>query len=255
MNEQIKIAMRDVFFSYQGRDVLRGISADFRENSITAIVGPSGVGKSTLLTTMNRLWESTPGATMKGTVKIKFNGSFHDICSPSYPLPQLRRQVGMVFQVPNPLPMSIYKNVAFPLKLAGQKDKEQTRCKVEKALRQAYLWEEVKDRLNEDAMSLSIGQQQRLCIARALVLEPEVLLLDEPTSSLDTAAASVIEDLLLNLKERHTIIVVSHYRDQVSRIADRVVEILGGGALSIDNGNGGKQDADICQQSGICDRT
>src|SRR4030042_3290033 len=186
VDERVKVTMRDVYFSYQGREVLRGISADFKENSITAIVGPSGVGKSTLLTTMNRLWESTPGATMKGTVKIKFNGSFHDICSPSYPLPKLRRQVGMVFQVPNPLPMSIYKNVAFPLKLAGRKDKEQARRSVEAALSQAYLWEEVKDRLNEDALSFSVGQQQRLCIARALVLEPEVLLMDEPTSSLDT---------------------------------------------------------------------
>ena len=238
MDERVKVTMRDVYFSYQGREVLRGISADFKEGSITAIVGPSGVGKSTLLTTMNRLWEGTPGAAMKGTVKIKFNGSFQDIYSPSYPLPQLRRRVGMVFQVPNPLPMSIYRNVAFPLKLAGRTDKEQTRQSVERALSQAHLWEEVRDRLNEDAMSLSVGQQQRLCIARALVLKPEVLLMDEPTSSLDTAAASVIEDLLLNIKERHTIIVVSHYLDQVRRIADRVVELSGGGVFCINDGNG-----------------
>jgi phosphate transport system ATP-binding protein len=240
MDETVKVKIRDVYFSYQAREVLRGVSADFKENSITAIVGPSGVGKSTLLTTMNRLWESVPGAAMKGTVKIKFNGSFHEISSPSYPLPQLRRQVGMVFQVPNSLPMSIYKNVAFPLKLAGRKDSEETRRGVERALSQAYLWEEVKDRLNEDALSLSVGQQQRLCIARALVLEPEVLLMDEPTSSLDSTAASVIEGLLLNLRERLTIIVVSHYLDQVRRIADRVVELSESGALSIDDGKGGE---------------
>ena len=247
MDERIKITMRDVFFSYQGRDVLKSISVDFKENSITAIVGPSGVGKSTLLTTINRLWENTPGAAMRGTVKIKFNGSFQNICSPSYPLPQLRRQVGMVFQVPNPLPMSIYKNVAFPLKLAGRKDKEQIRFKVEKALRQAFLWEEVKDRLNDDALSLSIGQQQRLCIARTLVLEPEVLLMDEPTSSLDATAASVIEDLLLGLKVHLTIILVSHYLDQVKRIADRVVEFSGDGALSVSDENGEGRKTQFCK--------
>jgi len=240
MEERIKVKIRNLFFSYKGRDVLKGINADFKENSITAVIGPSGVGKSTLLMTMNRLWESIPDARMKGSVEIRFNGSFHDICSPSYPLPQLRRQVGMVFQVPNPLPMSIYKNVAFPLKLAGRKDKEQTRQDVEKALRQAYLWEEVKDRINNDAFSLSIGQQQRLCIARALVLEPEILLLDEPTSSLDQKAATMIEELLLEIKERYTIIVVSHYLDQVKRIADNVIELSGCGDGVINHGNGVK---------------
>ncbi len=240
MVERVKVRIRNLCFSYKGREVLKKFSADFQENSITVIVGPSGVGKSTLLTTMNRLWESIPGASMKGSVEIKFNGSFKDICSPSYPLPKLRRQVGMVFQVPNPLPMSIYKNVAFPLKLSGRKDKDQIRRSVEKALNQAYLWEEVKDRLNDDALSLSIGQQQRLCIARALVLEPEILLLDEPTSSLDATAAKVIEDLLLDLKHRYTIIVVSHYLDQVKRIADVVVELSADMVLPIDVGNGGK---------------
>jgi len=228
MEERVKVKIRELFFSYQGRSVLKGISADFEEHSITAIIGPSGVGKSTLLTTINRLWETIPGAVMRGRVEIKFNGSFQDIYRPSFSLPQLRRKVGMVFQVPNPLPMSIYKNVAFPLKLAGMKDKDKIRQKVEKALNQAYLWEEVKDRLNEDALSLSIGQQQRLCIARTLVLEPEILLLDEPTSSLDKKAATVIENLLSNIKSRYTIIIVSHYLDQVRRIVDHVIELSDG---------------------------
>lgn len=238
MEEQVKVRIRDLSFAYKGREVLKKVNADFRENSITVIVGPSGVGKSTLLTTFNRLWESIPEATVKGTVEIKFNGSFKDIGSPDYPLPQLRRKVGMVFQVPNPLPMSIYKNVAFPLKLAGRRDEKTIRQSVEKALNQAYLWEEVKDRLNDDALSLSIGQQQRLCIARALVLEPEILLLDEPTSSLDTTAAKVIEELLLELKQRYTIVVVSHYLDQVKRIADVIVKISEGGVLVTLPGNG-----------------
>lgn len=240
MEGKAKVKIRDLFFSYKGRDVLKGVNADFKENSITAVIGPSGVGKSTLLMTMNRLWESIPDAAMKGSVEIKFNGSFQDICRSSYPLPQLRRQVGMVFQVPNPLPMSIYKNVAFPLKLAGLKDKQEVRHRIEKALNQAYLWEEVKDRLNDDALSFSIGQQQRLCIARALVLDPEILLLDEPTSSLDRKAATMIEDLLLEIKRSYTIIVVSHYLDQVKRIADNVIELSGCGDGVINHGNGGK---------------
>jgi len=134
----------------------------------------------------------------------------------------------MVFQVPNPLPMSIFKNVAFPLKLAGFCDKQAAAEKVEEALRRAYLWEEVRDRLTDHAMQLSGGQQQRLCIARALILEPQILLLDEPTSSLDATAAAVIEGLLVNLKKRCTILVVSHYLAQVQRIADRVLELADG---------------------------
>ncbi|MEW6378276.1 MAG: ATP-binding cassette domain-containing protein [bacterium] len=221
----VKIKTAHLYFSYHDHYVLRDITVQFIENSITAIIGPSGVGKSTFLMTLNRLWEGIPGAKMKGMVEIKFNGNFHDIYSRSYPLPQLRRTVGMVFQVPNPLLMSIYKNVAFPLKLAGIKDKSLIGHKVEQALKNAHLWEEVKNRLADSALALSGGQQQRLCIARALVLEPEILLLDEPTSSLDSKAGAVIEELLLNIKEHCTILTVSHYLDQVKRIADTVVEL------------------------------
>ena len=225
MHREIKIKVAQLCFSYQGHKVLENITAQFEENSLTAIVGPSGIGKSTFLTTLNRLWENIPETKMRGTVEMRFDGGFHNVYNGSFSLPRLRRLVGMVFQTPNPLPMSIYRNIAFPLKLAGEKDKKLVADKVEKALKRAYLWQEVKDRLDGNANALSGGQQQRLCIARALVLEPEILLLDEPTSSLDSKAAAIIEELLLSLKSNCTLIVVSHYLDQVSRIADRIVEL------------------------------
>lgn len=224
----IKIRVTDLTFSYRGRRILDGITEQFTEFAVTAIVGPSGVGKSTFLMTLNRLWENIPQAQMSGTVEMKFDGQFRDIHNPSFSPSRLRRLVGTVFQKPNPLPMSIFRNVAFPLTLSGEKNKRLIAERVEEALRKAYLWEEVKDRLNQSALALSGGQQQRLCIARSLVLEPQVLLLDEPTSSLDERAAAVIEDLILHLKERITILAVSHYLDQVKRIADRVVKFSGG---------------------------
>lgn len=226
--EMIKIRVADLSFFYRKRAVLKNINADFKESTITALVGPSGAGKSTFLTTMNGLWKTTPEASMTGQVLIRFDGVLQDIYSDYLPVPRLRRLVGMVFQTPNPLPMSIYRNIAFPLKLAGESRRDIIEPKVEEALRRTYLWEEVKDRLADDALTLSGGQQQRLCIARALVLEPQVLLLDEPTSSLDETAGRVIEELLLSLKERLTLLVVSHYLDQVKRIADRVINFSSG---------------------------
>jgi phosphate transport system ATP-binding protein len=224
MIDTTKIRVANLHFSYRGRQVLRDVTMNLTENSITAITGPSGVGKSTFLLTLNRLWENVPEAAMQGRVEIKLQGRFRDVYARDLPVTELRKMVAMVFQAPNPLPMSIRKNIAFPLKLAGEKNREVISCKVESALKMANLWEEVKDRLNDDARNLSGGQQQRLCIARALVLEPEVLLLDEPTSSLDKASTTVIEELLTGLKDRLTILVVSHYLEQVIRISDRVVE-------------------------------
>jgi len=228
MSREIKIKVDKLCFWHHSRPVLKDINVEFEEHALTAIVGPSGIGKSTFLMTLNRLWENTPEARMEGSVGIKFDGNFRNIYDRSFPPPELRRLVGTVFQAPNPLPMSIYKNIAFPLKLAGKKDKNLITDKVEKALERAYLWREVKDRLSEDATTLSGGQQQRLCIARSLVLEPEILLLDEPTSSLDSKSAAVIEKLLRSLRDTCTLIVVSHYLDQVSRIADRVLSLSDG---------------------------
>lgn len=222
MDSKLKISIEDLHFSYKDTPVLSGANLRIMENTINAIVGPSGIGKSTFLTTLNRLWETSPGARFHGKVEICFRGIPQDIYDRDFPATTLRRKVGMVFQTPNPLPMNIFRNVAFPLKLAGKTPRGETEESVEKALRQAYLWDEVKDRLQKEALLLSGGQQQRLCIARALVLEPEVLLLDEPTSSLDEKAGSVIEDLLVDLKKNCTIVMVSHYLDQVRRIANTV---------------------------------
>lgn len=228
MDAKIKIQLRDLSFYYGDRLVLDRVGAGFAEGAITAIVGPSGQGKSTLLTTVNRLWEEIPGARVRGTVEILIEGKMVNIYGNGYPVNRLRQKVGMVFQDPNPLPMSIYKNVAFPLKLSGERQKHKIETRVREALSSAFLWDEVKDRMDADARSLSGGQQQRLCIARALILNPEVLLLDEPTASLDAKAAGVIEDLLLNLKSHCTILMVSHYMEQVQRVADCVMELAHG---------------------------
>ncbi|WP_300459190.1 ATP-binding cassette domain-containing protein [Desulfobacula sp.] len=218
MEKEIKIQTKHLWFYYHGRTILENIQVEIEKNVITSLIGPSGQGKSTFLMTLNRLWENIDGARAKGSVDINFGNGFEDIYT--VPVSRLRRQVGMVFQVPNPLPMSIFKNVAFPLRLMGEKDQIRIAQKVRDALERTFLWGEVKDRLSEDARTLSGGQQQRLCMARALILEPQVLLLDEPTSSLDETSGRVIEDLLLDLKRTCTIVLVSHYMDQVKRIAD-----------------------------------
>ncbi len=220
MENEIKIKVKDLWFYYHQQPVLKNINIEIESNKITSISGPSGQGKSTFLMTLNRLWENIPGTKVHGSIKINFNNRFEDIFHKSLPLPLLRRKVGMVFQTPNPLPMGIYKNIAFPLKLMGEKNRELNFLKVKSALKKAFLWDEVKERLSQDAGVLSGGQQQRLCMARTLVLKPEVLLLDEPTSSLDETSGRIIEELLLELKKKCTIILVSHYMDQVKRISD-----------------------------------
>jgi len=225
MDKPVKIRVENLTFSYHQTQIFENINLDFTDHAITAITGPSGRGKSTFLSILNRLWESQPFAAMQGKVWIHLDGQWVDIYGRTLSKPDLRRKVGMVFQTPNPLPMSIYKNMAFPLKLTGMTDKTLVDAKVTAALQQAFLWDEVKDRLHDSAFGLSGGQQQRLCIARALVSRPEILLLDEPTSSLDAGAASVIEDLLTELKKQCTLIVVSHYLDQVSRIADNALRL------------------------------
>jgi phosphate transport system ATP-binding protein len=231
MEKRVKIRTENLSFSYNGRTILRNTSIAFAENEISAIVGPSGSGKSTFLMTLNRLWETIPHCTLQGVIEMKFNDRFQDIYQKHYPVTRLRRQVGMVFQTPNPLPMSIYKNVAFPLQLKGGVAKETVRTRVVECLQKVRLWDEVYDRLDSPALDLSGGQQQRLCLARALILQPEVLLLDEPTSALDHTAAKVIEQLLLELKQSCTILLVSHYLDQVTRIADTIMELQNGSLI------------------------
>lgn len=224
-----KIRVENLHFYYGDRQVLNDVCLDVEEHTITAITGPSGKGKSSFLTVLNRLWESIPGARAQGSVKIRFDHTFTDIMDKQLSLTRLRQKVGMVFQMPNPLPMSIMKNMAFPLKLTGGvSDRDAMMKRIETALVRTHLWDEVKDRLDSDARDLSGGQQQRLCMARALILEPAVLLLDEPTSSLDQEAARGIEELMVSLKASCTLVVVSHYLDQVKRIADRTLVLSNG---------------------------
>jgi len=220
-----KIILKHVSFRYGKNLILDKINMNIAEHAITAITGPSGQGKTTFLGLLNRLWDDIPGAEVEGEIDIKLDGKWISPLKKDIPMPRLRRKVGTIFQEPNPLPMSIVKNMAFPLKLAGIKDKSIIQVKVQQALEQAFLWEEVKNRLETSAEDLSGGQKQRLCIARALVLEPEVLLCDEPTSSLDKKAAAVIEELLAQLKSNCTLLVVSHDIEQVQRIADFALEI------------------------------
>jgi phosphate transport system ATP-binding protein len=219
------ITTKNLSFYYNKKQVLKDISVEIPEKSIFAVIGPSGQGKTTFLKIFNRLWESIPYTRMEGDVNIRLNGKWINIYDKSVSLPALRRSVGMVFQAPNPLPMSIHKNVSFPLKLFGQNDKHVINKKVVDVLKRVYLWNEVKDRLEDDARSLSGGQQQRLCIARALIFEPEILLVDEPTSFLDAKSSKIIETLLLDLKERSTILLISHSVEQIKRIADITMEL------------------------------
>ena len=233
--KNIKIRINDLNFLYKKKPVLKGLKAEVEEKAITTIIGPSGVGKTTLLMVINRLYESIPGCRIEGQVEIKINDRYIDVHR--LPFTTLRKKVGMVFQIPNPLPMSIFKNIAFPMKLSGLKDKDDINDKVEQALKEAFLWDEAKDRLNDSALELSGGQQQRLCIARAMIMQPEVLLLDEPTSSLDMEAASKITELLKSLKKKCTLIVVSHYTSLTRKISDNVLTLKNGCLEITENSN------------------
>lgn len=232
--KKAKIIFDRVNFFYGARQVLCDISATIHSNTLTAVTGPSGQGKSTLLGLLNCMWNEVPDTRCSGDIQILLGGQWISPLRKDIPLSSLRRKVAMIFQEPNPLPMSIGKNMAFPLKLAGVRDRDIIEEKVCTALEQAFLWDEVKDRLEESALNLSGGQKQRLCIARALVLEPEVLLCDEPTSSLDSKAAAIIEELLISLKRNCTLLVVSHYLDQVRRIGDIVMTLENDGLTDVE---------------------
>ena len=224
----IKITIRDLDVYYYERLVLKKVNMVFRNRELTAIVGPSGCGKSTLLMVLNRLLDTVPHARVEGSVELRSNdrGWLNVLRLGETDLPTLRRKVGLVFQHPNVLPTTIFRNVAFPLRLLGLSHQE-IDSKVRSALVDVFLWDEVKDRLDSPASELSGGQQQRLCLARTLVLQPEILLLDEPTSFLDEALAQRIEALLLRLKDERTVVVVSHYNDQVMRLSDNVYRLAG----------------------------
>ena len=226
--DNIRIAIRDLDVYYYERIVLKNVNMVFWDRELTAIVGPSGCGKSTLLMVLNRLLDTVPHARVEGSVELMSNdeGWLNVLRLGETDLPSLRRRVGLVFQHPNVLPTSIFRNVAFPLRLLGFSHQE-IDSKVRRALIDVFLWDEVRDRLDSPAAELSGGQQQRLCLARTLVLEPEILLLDEPTSFLDEALAEKIEALLLRLKNERTVVVVSHYNDQVMRLSDNVYRLEG----------------------------
>ena len=207
---------------YGDHQALHDISLNIPEKSITALIGPSGCGKSTFLKTLNRMNDLIPGVKITGDVRYRDQ----DIFAPGTDVNELRREIGMVFQKPNPFPMSIYDNIAYGPRTHGIKNRARLDEIVEKSLRGAALWDEVKDRLKKNALGLSGGQQQRLCIARALAVEPEVLLMDEPTSALDPISTSKIEELAMQLKEQYTIVIVTHNMQQAVRISDRTAFFL-----------------------------
>ncbi|GAB6137517.1 phosphate ABC transporter ATP-binding protein PstB [Halanaerobaculum tunisiense] len=210
------IEINNLDFYYGDFQALEDISFAIPENKVTALIGPSGCGKSTFLRTINRMNDLIDGTCVDG--EVLFNGQ--DIYEEDVDVVQLRKQIGMVFQEPNPFPKSVYDNVAYGPRAHGTKDQEQLDEIVEKSLQDAALWDEVQDRLDKSAIGISGGQQQRLCIARALAVEPDVLLMDEPTSALDPVATAKIEDLIDNLKKDYTIVIVTHSMQQAARISD-----------------------------------
>ena len=216
---------------YGDHQALHDISLNIPEKSITALIGPSGCGKSTFLKTLNRMNDLIPGVKITGDVRYRDQ----DIFAPGTDVNELRREIGMVFQKPNPFPMSIYDNIAYGPRTHGIKNRARLDEIVEKSLRGAAIWDEVKDRLKKNALGLSGGQQQRLCIARALAVEPEVLLMDEPTSALDPISTSKIEELAMQLKEQYTIVIVTHNMQQAVRISDRTAFFLLGELVECDD--------------------
>jgi len=224
-----RIRTRDFCLWYGSHQALKSVSLEVPERRVTAIIGPSGCGKSTLLRAFNRMNELIPGVRVSGEVQV----SGIEVYAPSTDTVELRRRVGMVFQRPNPFPRSIFENVAFGLRMLGIRDRAELESHVENSLRRAALWDEVRDRLGRSALQLSGGQQQRMCIARALAVEPEVLLMDEPASALDPTATARIEELVLDLKSRYTIVVVTHNMQQAARISDRTAFLLSGELVEV----------------------
>ena len=225
------ITVKDMCLWYSQTQALKNININIEEKSITALIGPSGCGKSTFLKTLNRMNDLVPGVKITGDIRDRGK----DIFSPDTDVNELRREIGMVFQKPNPFPMSIYDNIAYGPRTHGVRSKAKLDDIVERSLRGAAIWDEVKDRLKKSALGLSGGQQQRLCIARALAVEPDVLLMDEPTSALDPISTSKIEDLAIELKKKYTIIIVTHNMQQAVRISDNTAFFLLGDLIEYGN--------------------
>ena len=225
------LSVENMCLWYGSHQALHDINIEIPEKSITALIGPSGCGKSTFLKTLNRMNDLIPDVKITGSVKYKDM----DIFDPGVDVSELRRQIGMVFQKPNPFPMSIYDNIAYGPRIHGIRRKSQLDEIVERSLRRAAIWDECKDKLKKSALGMSGGQQQRLCIARALAVEPEVLLMDEPTSALDPISTSKIEDLALELKQNYTIVIVTHNMQQAARIADKTAFFLLGEVIEYDS--------------------
>ena len=225
-----KIALRDLHLYYRDFHALKGLSREIPEKEITAFIGPSGCGKSTCLKTLNRMNDLVEGCKITGGVFI----DGEDIYAPQTDVTLLRRRAGMVFQKPNPFPMSVYDNIAYGPRVHGVKKKHELDEIVERSLREAALWDEVKDRLKKSALGLSGGQHQRLCIARALAVEPDILLMDEPTSALDPISTTKIEDLMAELKKKYTVVIVTHNMQQAARISDRTAFFLLGEIVEYD---------------------
>ena len=227
-----KFCVSDLNLFYGNFQALHQINIESPSNQVTALIGPSGCGKSTFLRTLNRMNDLVDTAKITGEIQLDGENIYSDI-----DVMKLRTRVGMVFQKPNPFPMSIYDNIAYGPRCQGVKDKNRLDEIVEKSLRGAALWDEVKDRLNKSAMGLSGGQQQRLCIARAIAMEPEVILMDEPTSALDPIATKKVEELMEQLKEKYTIVIVTHSMQQAARISDKTAFFLMGELIEFDDTN------------------
>ena len=226
----MKFDIKNLHLHYGDFHALKGIDMQIPENKVTAFIGPSGCGKSTFLKTLNRMNDLVEGCKIDGTVLLDGKNVYGDI-----EVNELRRRVGMVFQKPNPFPMSIYDNIAYGPRTHGIKSKSKLDEIVERSLKQAAIWDETKDRLKKSALGMSGGQQQRLCIARARAVEPEVLLMDEPTSALDPISTSKIEDLVWELKDKYTIIMVTHNMQQAARVSDKTAFFLLGEAVEFDD--------------------
>ena len=225
-----KLQARNLDFYYGPVRALKSVTIDCHERQVTAIIGPSGCGKSTFIRTLNRMNDVIPGTRVEG--KVLLDG--HDIHAPDVDVVEIRRRVGMVFQKPNPFPKSIFDNIAYGLRINGLKDKRKLEETVERSLRGAALWDEVKDRLDANAFALSGGQQQRLCIARSLAVEPEVILFDEPCSAIDPIATAKVEDLIETLKKSYTVVIVTHNMQQAARVSDYTAFMMLGELVEFD---------------------